>query len=319
MEKLSVSRIHTYNRTEHLIQLEEKLSTDHSAAMKEYELIVAVRDAHSGIKALEAGADTLYFMGDYRYQHTIKQLEELTEVCSAKGSTLFYMLPQITRNEDVRTIEGLLKAAKLRCPNLGLVISNLAHIELAKRLDISELRGNFTLNITNSFGALFLQKNNVKGLCTSPELNISQIKNLRRDTDISMEAVVYGYLPAMITEYCPSSEVTSCSRCIEGCGRKYALVDEKNKMFKLVQMGKGKNIILNSDILCVYDNLATIGESGIARFRLDFYDEEEAVVFDVTKAFKDKLINIRSNTLSTAIEQIKEKGYTKGHYFRGIE
>lgn len=319
LDKLSDLRIHRYKRAEHPVLFDEPTELVPKTAAKEYQLVAAVRDAKNGIQALKAGADCLYFMGDYRYQQGTKQLDELAEACEDKSADLFYMLPQITRNEDVRTAEVLLKAAMLRWPQMGLVISNLAHIELANRLAISKVRSNFTLNIINSFGASFLQKNNVHSLCVSPELNISQIKDLREGTDISLEAVVYGYLPAMITEHCPTSEITGCTKCVEGCGAEYAIVDERNKRFKLIQMGKGKNIILNSDILCVYDHLATIAESGIASFRLDFYDEGEEAVFDITKAYKQKLSNLRSNTSCTAIEQMKQKGYTKGHYFRGIE
>jgi hypothetical protein len=52
---------------------------------------------------------------------------------------------------------------------------------------------------------------------------------------------------------------------------------------------------------------------------LDFYDEEESEVFEIVKAYKDKMLNLWGNSEHKVIEEIKKKGFTKGHYFRGID
>ena len=40
-------------------------------------------------------------------------------------------------------------------------------------------------------------------LCISQELNLNEIKETLKYTDIEVEAVVYGFATMMVTEYCP--------------------------------------------------------------------------------------------------------------------
>jgi putative protease len=131
--------------------------------------------------------------------------------------------------------------------------------------------------------------------------------------------MVYGYLPAMITEYCPTSAASECDTCESSCNKQYGIMDEKNKLFKIINMGNCKSTLLNSDVLCVYDNLSNIIDSGINKFRMDFYTEKESEVFEIVKSYKEKLFNKFDNKENIVIEEIKKNGFTKGHYFRGID
>lgn len=84
-------------------------------------------------------------------------------------------------------------------------------------------------------------------------------------------------------------------------------------------MGGCKSAILNSDVLCVYDNLSNILDSGASRIRLDFYSETEHEIFEILTAFQEKISKTADSQQNPIIEQMKQRGFTKGHYFRGIE
>lgn len=323
LEQLSYKRINTYQGRLKEIDIAHGISYFSAKASKnnrtEQELIAGVKSLNAGISAINAGADSIYVLGDYRFKENLQLIDELFEHCSSSDCSLFYVFPQITRDAEAKAIFNMLKQATDRNKGLGLVISNIGHIKIAENLENVEVRGNFTLNAINSAALDFFNLRGLQSLCVSPELNLAQIKELSNAAHIELEAVVYGYLPAMITEYCPTSAAGNCEVCESGCNGNYGIVDEKDKLFKVINMGNCKSTILNSDVLCVYDNLSNIIESGIRKLRMDFYDEEENDVFEIVKAYKDKSLNLWDNKENKVIEAVKKNGFTKGHYFRGID
>jgi U32 family peptidase len=322
LEQLSLKRINLYQDRVKEIDIRQAISyysTKGTNNRTQQELIAGVNCLEAGISAINAGVDSIYILGDYRYKESLQLINGLAVHCNTSDCSLFYVLPQITRDADAEAIVYMLKQATEVNKELGLVISNIGHIKIVESLGSIEVRGNFTLNALNSAAIDFFVMRGLQSLCVSPELNLAQIKELFNATQVALEAVVYGYLPAMITEYCPSSAAENCGSCGSGCNEKHGIVDEKDKLFKVIHMGSCKSTILNSDVLCVYDNLSNIIESGISKLRLDFYDEEESEVFEIVKAYKDKMLNLWGNSEHKVIEEIKKKGFTKGHYFRGID
>lgn len=323
IEQLSIKRINLYQRNINRIDIRQELHSYTNGILSnvknEKELIAGITSLEAGISAINGGVDALYILGDYRYNKGLKLISELSNHCSEGGCSLYYVIPQITRNAEAIAIENMLQQAIEKNKELGLVVSNLGHIKIAERLRSTEVRGNFTLNALNSAATRFLTAKGLRSLCVSPELNLSQIKDLSKATNMELEAMVYGYLPAMITEYCPTSTASDCETCGICGNNNHGIIDEKNKLFKVINMGNGKNTILNSDVLCVYDNLSNIIDSGINKFRMDFYTEKEIDILQIVKAYKEKLSNKFDNKENKIIEELKINGFTKGHYFRGID
>lgn len=322
LEQLSSRRIEIPNRNkkfdiEQALKLLPNQINNKKKAL-DPEIIAGIRDLDNAKSALAAGVDTIYILGDYNYKANQKLIDEVASLCKAEGRSIYFVLPQVTRNQEVKHIETMLAGALERWNDLGIVISNLGHIPLARRLKPSLTRGNFSLNVVNSLTANHLSTQGIDSLCISPELNLSQIKELAERSTVDMEGLVYGYIPAMITEYCPNSTAEDCRSCKRRNGS-YGIVDERDKLFRVINMGNCRNLILNSDVLCVYDNLSSIIDSGVSKLRLDFYVENNKEVFDIIEAYKQKLQNLTNNMEHDIINSIKQRGFTKGHYFRGID
>ncbi|MDF2841490.1 MAG: hypothetical protein K0Q99_2262, partial [Clostridia bacterium] len=271
----------------------------------------------AGISAISGGAECLYILGDYDYEKGKTLINELAKYCKAAGCSLYYVFPQITRNTELDAIEKMLNGIEEN-NEFGLVLSNIGHIKIAQRLKIAKVRSNFSLNIANGAAADYLKSQGLESVCISPELNLAQIKEVSHAVEVELEALVYGYQPAMITEYCPKTAVSECDSC-HNSNSDYGIMDERNKLFRIVSMGNCKTTILNSDVLCVYENLSNVIDSGISKLRLDFYIEKDHEVLQIVKAYKEKLNNLGDNKKNDIIEERKKSGYTKGHYFRGID
>lgn len=323
LEQLSLCRININRRYNQDIEIKSLmknvLSTKEINTSNNKELVAGVTNYEAALAAIKAGAESIYILGDYRFNEGLKLINDISRICNTSDCSLYYVIPQITRDAENKALEEMLKQAVKINPELGLVISNIGHVKILERFKLAKARGNFTLNSLNSASIDFFRERSLHSICVSPELNLSQIKDLSKYTNIELEAIVYGYLPAMITEYCPSSAASDCLSCGNGCNKHHGMQDERNKLFRVRNMGNCKSVILNSDVLCAYDNLSNIVDSGINKLRMDFYAENENEVFEIVKAYKEKLNNLYENIENKAIEQIKQKGFTKGHFFRGIE
>ncbi|MEG2985855.1 MAG: U32 family peptidase, partial [Peptostreptococcaceae bacterium] len=97
----------------------------------------------------------------------------------------------------------------------------------------------YYLNAFNSETINHYKSQGANSLCMSQELNINEIKETIKYTNLDIEAVVYGYTPMMVTEYCPMGVlVRDCkkdkrvAKCKESV---YALRDLKGEEYRVSQ------------------------------------------------------------------------------------
>ncbi len=220
-------------------------------------------------------------------------------------------LPPITRgnydqwlrnNNEQKNFDGL----------DGILIGNLSHIKTLQNIDIP-MYGDYSLNIFNSKSMKFFKMLGLSGVTLSPELTLQQIRNME-SMDIGVEAAVYGRLPLMISEHCPiGSEIGKKSKQCGLCHQPYFLSDRKDKKFPLLLDSMDcKSTILNADKLWVPDLIQPLSEAGVSTFRLYFYDESPKEIARRIQTCKDAL-NHKSFNFK------RGEGFTKGHYFRGVE
>jgi collagenase-like PrtC family protease len=143
---------------------------------------------------------------------------------------------------------------------------------------------------------------------------------------IDLEAVVYGRLPLMISEYCPVGCIeggfNGLSKCSGCCGRgDYALRDRLGMEFPvLCDNIDCRSTILNSTVLFVPDSLRSLAEAGISIFRLYIWDEDVDTIKELVRLYRAALAGSGSGeaALGRLTDKIKAAGFTKGHYYRGV-
>lgn len=137
-----------------------------------------------------------------------------------------------------------------------------------------------------------------------------------------MEAIVYGYLPVMITKTCPMALVKgckddkNCSTCNFAKG--YGLKDRMDMTFYMDRK-EGSSTIYNSVPLVLLDSLKSIINSGVTDIRLDFTIERDNIR-SIQSMYYDYLhSNIDEAQARDFVVELKEHtSITKGHYYRGI-
>ena len=277
---------------------------------KQQEISVKVKNLEQLESALECGVDRIY----YEDTNTIDKAMRLAMKYNKKVT---YSAPRIIRNKEYN---HLAKANNAGVESVQ--VGNYGSIDYFKD---KKLNIDYYLNAFNSETINYYKEIGADTLCISQELNINEIKETIKYTDINIESVVYGYTPLMITEYCPMGVIVrDCkkdkrvAKCKESI---YALRNSKGDEFRVSQDIFCRSTIYNSNVTCMLDNLYELHEIGINVLRLDFTLEDKETVKEVIEAYQEVLSNdYKLATKATKLyNKLDEKGTTAGHYYKGVE
>ena len=277
---------------------------------KQQEISVKIKNLEQLESALECGVDRIY----YEDTNTIDKAMSLAMKYNKK---VIYSAPRIIRNKEYN---HLAKANNAGVESVQ--VGNYGSIDYFKD---KKLNIDYYLNAFNSETINYYKEIGADTLCISQELNINEIKETIKYTDINIESVVYGYTPLMITEYCPMGVIVrDCkkdkrvAKCKESI---YALRNSKGDEFRVSQDIFCRSTIYNSNVTCMLDNLYELHEIGINVLRLDFTLEDKETVKEVIEAYQEVLSNdYKLGTKATKLyNKLDEKGTTAGHYYKGVE
>ncbi len=160
--------------------------------------------------------------------------------------------------------------------------------------DMNPFVTDYSLNVVNATAAYELHRLGAKRVTLSYELNRQQIADLVKsyyeanEGYASLEMIVYGRAPLLVTKYCPLKTMGQCGACKS---KTYEIKDEYGT-FPLITESDCDTVnshttILNGKILNLLDEMPSI--EGVEAFRLNFTVESGAEVAKVVKDAKAKL------------------------------
>ncbi len=182
-----------------------------------------------------------------------------------------------------------------------IMVQNIGQLDAKK-----ELYGGERLNVTNSATCRVLADFGVKRVTLSPELNVREIKEITKNTDIETEVIAYGHLPLMVMENCVIKSQGACTKS----GGSYELCDRMGERFPVV-CENCKNILLNSVPIFMADKSQDLLSLNVDAIRLKFTIESKEVTKKVIDAYKSALLGKTPNGIFNKI--------TRGHFYRGAE
>ncbi|SCN21456.1 putative protease YhbU precursor [Clostridium sp. N3C] len=228
------------------------------------------------------------------------------EIFKCNIPNIYLKLPNIARAEEKTIIkyvdENMTRIKGIITANLGMI--NYFHEKIP-------CIGDYKLNIFNSEAFHFMNK-----YCAlsplSVELNRSEIKDIVKvlPKDLPVQALVYGKIELMASEYCAAGSVlggrSKESNCKLHCRGSFTLRDRM-----------GMEFVIRNDIYCrshIYNSLPLdltsyekdLKDIGVTHFRYDFIDESYEETYNIAKAILDN-------------KNLELKEFTRGHYKRGVE
>ena len=235
-----------------------------------------------------------FFMPEYK-----NKIDELSNI-----SNCYIYMPSILKDSVLRKLSAELYNILPNYNMKGFVVSNISQIYFLKDyLNTYEIIGNYTLNIYNNYTANELENLGISYIALSPELDKDSLNSFY--TTLKTEAIVYGSLPVMTTNYCLLSGSNFClEKCKNNCTNsehEYYLKDRLNMNFRVIPDSFTKTTtIYNSKKISI-----GINEINVNCVRFNFVDESVDEMHDIIEAFKHGYI-------------MEGKDYTNGNFKRFV-
>ena len=214
------------------------------------------------------------------------------------GVNIVPVLPRIitdTETEEVRTL--LEKVKHMGCSEV--LVGNLGHIALARQCGFA-VRGDFGLNVFNSFTLRTLADAGLLSATASFELRMAQVRDLVKSMDT--ELIVYGRMPLMVSDQCILSKALgSCN-----CEKPGSISDRMGSIVPVVKEFGCRNVIYNAHKLFLADKLQDVLGCRLWAARLLFTTESPRECVEVTKSYM-------------GLSEYRPNGLTRGLYYRGVE
>ena len=241
----------------------------------------------------ELEPDYLYVPLEVLYKHP-----GCTDAFTQKGAVVAAVLPRIINDEQIPEVLEMLRAVQETGIGEALV-GNLGHIFLASKTGFA-VRGDFGLNVFNSYSLDVLSRAGLQSVTASFELRMAQIRDLKKPLDTEM--IIYGRLPAMVSEQCIIKN--SAGRC--SCQTPGQLADRMGSVFPVVREFGCRNVIYNAHKLFLADKRRDYENAGLWGVRMMFTTESARECVEVAKSY-------------AGLSEYRPNGLTRGLYYRGVE
>lgn len=215
-----------------------------------------------------------------------------------KGVNVAAVLPRVITDTEVPTVRKMLE----KLPDMGIkqcLVGNLGHIALCRQTGL-DVRGDFGLNTFNSWSLKTLSEAGLLSATASFELRMAQVRDMVKSLDT--ELIVYGRLPAMVTDQCIIKTSNGACSCSGGA----TMSDRMGSVFPVVREFGCRNVILNAHKLFLADKSDDILSAGLWAARLMFTTESPRECVEITKCYMGQ-------------NDYRPNGLTRGLYYRGVE
>ena len=282
----------------------EKFPPTNHSSLTTNNLLIAQVDTLDKIKiALENGADAILFGGE-NFTNRPVSLEEILQaekIIHDAGKKFYLSTPRIVKNAEVDALERILSLKVFD----AVYVHNLATLKIAKKFFLP-IRTDFSLIVYNSETINFLKNLGVEGVTLSPEMTLTQIKNLSKKSCLPVECIVHGRAELMISNYCVLGSFLGeidKKNCMHICRKNnFYLRDRKDILFPVKTDQFCRMHILNSKTLSMIEHRKDF--EGVANIRADCRAMSAEETKKILRAYKFGGAEIEN--------------FTRGHYFRGV-
>lgn len=197
-----------------------------------------------------------------------------------------------------------------------VLVENLAGLQRAAEEDALPEVGPH-VPVTNKLSLAAVRELGARRVWLSPELTLSQIRELGQDSPVVLGLTVIGSQELMTTEHCLLMSQGPCDQQCSNCPRRkspHYLKDRKGFEFPVVTDLLGRSHLYNSVRLDIVPAIPDLIAAGVTSFMVDTTlmngEEAASAVERVVRAVK--VAQLDGNTLA------KMPDTTSGHLYRGV-
>jgi U32 family peptidase len=306
---------------------------------KKPELLAPAGDLLKLKTALAFGADAIYFgLPDFSLRARINhfswpQIKEAIDICHQKKKKAYVTVNILAHNYHLNNLKShILKLKKLK-PD-ALIISDPGVLQIAKKeWPKVEIILSTQANASNSQSVKFWQKQGIKRVILSRDLNIKEIKEIIKDNPrVEIETFIHGALCLAYSGRCFLSQYflsrnANLGDCVQPCRWEYEIKPINKKESLIVGEDKNGTYLLNSLDMCLIKRIEEMINLGISAFKIEgraksvyylanvvgAYRQAIDVYYSkIKKSEKKKKINFLYKELET---KLVHRGFSEGLMF----
>jgi len=257
---------------------------------KKVEILAPAKNLVQGMAAINAGADAVYigapqFGARSNATNSIEDIEELVQYAHLFKAQVFVVVNTILYDHELEDCKKMIHELYAIGVD-ALIVQDMAVLEMD--LPPIVIHASTQANNRDPKHVKFLADAGMKRVVLARELNLDQIKDIAKATDVELEFFVSGALCVSFSGNCYMSIANgerSANRgsCAQNCRLPYNLVD-----------GTGKTLIANSHLLSIKDldlsdQLPNLIEAGVTSFKIEGRLKDMVYVKNNTSFLRKKL------------------------------
>lgn len=259
--------------------------------MKQIELLAPARHLGAGIAAINCGADAVY-IGATRFGarenagNSVRDIERLAQYAHKYWARVYVTLNTLLYDHELPKALALI--TQLYEAGIdGLIIQDMGLLE-CDLPPLPLIASTQTHNATPQKVA-FLEHVGIQRVILARELNLHQIKEIRRQTSIiELECFVHGALCVCYSGQCYLSYAIggrsgNRGQCAQPCRKKYALKDRSGNLLSQPRY------LLSLKDMHRAEYLRELLEAGITSFKIEGRLKDEAYIKNIVNFYRQRL------------------------------
>lgn len=278
--------------------------------------------------AVNNGANAVYFGVDKLNMRAkaknfmLDELNEIVSFCKEHKIKTYLTLNTILFEEELIQLDEIIPAAK----NAGVdmvICWDFGIIEKCNQYEMP-FAVSTQASISNSSSAKTFERLGAKRIVLARECSLEEIKKIRANTDLEIEAFVHGAMCVAVSGRCfMSHEIFGQSanrgECVQPCRREYEIYDGT----KDTSLMLGTDYVMSAKDLCTIEFLDQLIESGINSFKIEGRKRSPEYVAKVVSVYRQAIDLYFEKKLTVEVKQkflaeltsVYNRGFSSGFYF----
>ncbi|WP_304130213.1 U32 family peptidase [Ignavibacterium album] len=304
----------TFNRRPPIIQLPELMAPAGDWTM----LRAAV---NSGADAVYFGVDKLNMRAKAK-NFSVDDLNNISEFCKGNNVRTYLTLNTIVFEEELDEVEEIITKAKEAGID-RIICWDLAVAELCHKHDFP-----FAIStqgsISNSLAASVYKRLGAVRIVLARECSLEEIKKIRANTDLEIEAFIHGAMCIAISGRCFMShhlfgQSANRGECVQPCRREYEVIDSATEKSLVI----GEDYVMSPKDLCTIEFIDQLIEAEIDSFKIEGRKRSPEYVAKVVSVYRNaidlyfegKLTAEKKKEFLKELETVYNRGFSSGFYF----
>lgn len=249
--------------------------------------------------AVRAGADSVYFGLDDGFNARIRannlrrsELPEVMQFLRDYGVKAYVTLNTLIFDEELERVEAVL----LDLAEVGvdaLIVQDWGVVSLARNIVPNlPIHGSTQMSITDAAGVRMAEAYGIERVVVGRELSIEEIKKIKADTQVEIEAFAHGALCVSYSGQCFSSEAwggrsANRGQCAQACRMPYDLVVDGETLTQ-----QDFNYVLSPQDLMGLGHLPQLIEAGVSCLKIEGRLKGPEYVYATVSAYRKALDEI---------------------------